>query len=104
MSLDVVDMPVNETEQVPSVMGRQNKKAISKVNAPFIESGCCEKINQGRGMGCVCRVWGESSFKYRMTEEGPLNHTDRSGGDLKEENLPGISLGENVLAQGEPPA
>ena len=45
--------------------------------------------------GCGGRV----AFKYRMTEEGLLNHRDRSGGDLKEVNLPGISVGGDVLAQ-----
>lgn len=50
--------------------------------------------------GCGGRV----AVKYRMIEEGLLDHRDRSGGDLKEVNLPGISLGGECSSSGEPPA
>ena len=50
------------------------------------------------------RCGGRVTFKYRMTEKGLLNHRNRSGGDLKEVNLPGISLGGECSSSGKPPA
>ena len=98
-------MLVNETEQVPSSNGETKQESDKQVNAPFTESGCCgEKQSRAGGWGVFAACGGRVAFKYRMTEEGLLNHRDRSGGDLKKVNLPGMSVGGGCSSSGEPPA
>ena len=58
-----------------------------------LKMGAVEKKKAGQGDGVFVGCWGRVAFKYRMTEEGLLNHRDRSGGDLKEVNLLGLRLG-----------